>query len=423
MIRLANIALLALFVSAGLRAQSAPASRPPSAPAEGFVSPTKYTNASFGFALPIPQDKSLHSISLPSRDPSKPFLFGLGSNESGVSAFIVTAVQTGNASSAEARKVASGPKGQSAKRIEIGSTEFWRSESQEKTPAGRMRIVNYATALPGYILNFRIVSFDDKFTDELVHAIESVTFFDPAKARELAGSDSQPYNPATEPSQGTGARAPHPSGRIEDLSPGIVSGNNYTNGALGLSYQFPAGWSLADKATQDKVTETGHEAAWGNSPRAAREHEMAQKCTKVLLWTSKYPEGTHTGDVNPLIVLLAADPDCFPSTKFPASSDDEETIRQLGQVLVRSFGDTIFGEQESMKLGTLGAQGHLFIAVSGVSRQSFLGRAAPIEIHNSMVLTPANDFWLIWIFSSGSEAGLQELRNTNITFSNVQAGP
>lgn len=425
MIRFAKIALLILCIGNGLRAQSAPATQASGSPEEGFISRSKYTNAFFGFTLPLPQDAPLRGLSLPSRDPSRRFLFGVQALRRGLTVLTVTAAQSDLVSSEDARKAASGPKGQSAKRIEIGGKEFWKSKSQVKVKGagGKMRTVKYATALAGYVLEFTIVSFDRKLTGKLELSIESITFFDPTEAREMAGADSHPYNPAAAPPRSSGGAVPQPSGRIKDLSPGAVSGNNYTNGTLGLTYQFPAGWYVADKATQEKIIETGHEAAWGNSPSAAREHEVVQNCMKVLLWTNKYPAGTHTEDGNPLIVVYAADPDCFPGTKFPTSSDDEETIRQVAQAMVRAFQDTPLMGQGSMKLGTLMGQGHLFLEVSGVSQVSVPGRSAPLELHNSIMFTSVNDFWVIWFFSSRSEAELQELKNSKITFSASSKSP
>lgn len=421
MSRLARMSLLVLCLAGAMSAQSTPAPQTGGPPEEAFVSRSKYTNAFFGFTLLLPQDTSLHDLSLPSGNPSRHFLFGLTSHDHGVTALTVTAASSESAS-ADARKAASGSKGQNAKRVEIGGKEFWKSESQEKESGGKMWTVKYSAALMGYILEFDIVSFDGKLTSELERCIESVTFFNPEKAREIAGADSQPYKPVGL-SRSSLAAIPHPSGRIKGLSEGTVSGNSYVNAALGLSYEFPVGWYVADKATQDKVIEAGHQAAWGNSPDAAREHETVQNCMRALLWTTKYPEGTPTKEVNPLIVLSVADPDCFPAIRFPTSSDDQETISQVGQALVRSFqGAPLFG-QGNIRLGTLTAQGHFFLVVSGESKMNLPGRSAPVEAHNSMVITSANNFWLVWIFSSGSEAELQELKNTNIRFSSSPAAP
>lgn len=423
MIRFVRITILILFLCIGLRAQSVPTPQISRSPEEGFISRTKYTNAFFGFTLPLPQDTNVHDLPLPSRDPSRRFLFGLLSQLHGITSLTINAAQSGLATSEDARKAASGPKGQSTKRIEISGKEFWKSESQNKTSAGKVHTLTYATAMAGYVLEFFIVSFDSKLTDELEHNIESITFFNPDKAKEMAGADSRPYNPAAAAQRSSSGAVPQPSGRIKDLSPGSISGNNYTNGDLGLSYLFPAGWYAIDKATQEKVIETGHEAAWGDSSSAAREHAVVQNCSKILLWTNKYPEGTRTEDVNPLIVVLAVDPDCFPGARFPISSKDQEAINQVTKALVRSFQGTIVMGQEGMNLRTLTVQGHLFLEVSGVSHVNAPGHPRPVELHNSMLFTSANNFWLIWAFSSGSEAGLQELKNTNVSFSGSKTGP
>lgn len=427
MIRFAKIALLILCIGNGLRAQSGPPTQALHSPEEGFISRSKYTNAFFGFSLPIPQDGALQGLSLPSRDPSWHFLFGLKFVGIGFTTFTITAVESDLASSEDARKAAaSGPRERKVERIEIGGKEFWKSESQDKTPGGKLRTLKYATASSGYVVEFTLISFDKKLTRKFKSSIESLTFFEPAKAREMAGADSQPYNPALAAPQSSGSNVPMRTGRIKGLSPGAVSGNIYTNDTLGLSYQFPVGWHLADKATQEKVIEAGHEAAWGSSPSAAAEHEVWQECSRVLLYTTKYPEDTRTEDVNPLIVISAFDPDCVPGAEvpeFPTSSDDEESIRQIGQGLVDYFPRTPLVRQGSMQLATSMAQGHLFLHLSGVIQVSVPGRSTPVKLHNSIVITSVNDFWVMWGFSSGSEAGLQELKDTKIKFSAASKAP
>jgi hypothetical protein len=39
-------------------------------PEAGFISPDKYTNAFFGFSLPLPQDSAFRAFQLPSNGPS-----------------------------------------------------------------------------------------------------------------------------------------------------------------------------------------------------------------------------------------------------------------------------------------------------------------------------------------------------------------
>jgi hypothetical protein len=421
-IRLVSVTLLVPLLAIGLKAQTVPLTQSPTSADEGFLSPTKYTNAFFGFALPIPDKKSVQIMLLPSQDPSKPYLFGLKSNERGLSAFIVTAVQTAGANSIDARKAATGPKGESATRIEVGGKEFWKSESQERNAGGKMQTLKYAAALSGYVLSFTIASFDGKFTDEIKRAIESVTFFDPSKAKEIAGADSVAFKPGAAPSQSDAGGMPQPSGRIRDLSPGTISGNVYANSALGFTYEFPAGWYVADKATQEKVTNTGHQAAWGNSPSAAREHEYYQNCSKVMLWANRFPEGTQTESVNPMIVVVAVDPACFPGAKFPTSIDDQGSAKEIGEAMVSSFRGSPLAMQE-MKLGILNVQGHIFVDVTSVAHEPVPGHPAAVEVHSATLLTTVSNLWIGWLFASGSKAELQELKNTKLTFSNPTGVP
>jgi hypothetical protein len=163
-------------------------------PETGFLSSEKYTNAFFGFSLPLPQDSALRGFALPSHFHS---LFGLQAQTNGLTTFAVFAKETSGASSKLARNAAAGPKEQETRKIKIDGREFWKSESEQKTSAGKMRTVDYETAVSGYLLSFHIVSFDPKLTDTLQRCIESVKFFDPTKAREMAGPESRAYHPAT----------------------------------------------------------------------------------------------------------------------------------------------------------------------------------------------------------------------------------
>jgi hypothetical protein len=44
----------------------------------------------------------------------------------------------------------------------------------------------------GYTLQFIVLAFDAKLGDELRRSIESISFFDPAQAKALAGSNARP---------------------------------------------------------------------------------------------------------------------------------------------------------------------------------------------------------------------------------------
>jgi hypothetical protein len=276
-----------------------------------------------------------------------------------------------------------------------------------------MQSVAFATAVNGYILLFDIESFDGRLTKNLEHCVESITFFEPGRAAEVAGPGSRPYKPSSSASGGDGSGLAR--SQVSQLDREVL-GNTYNNNALGFTYQFPADWVVNDKATQDKTMEAGHLFAWGDSPAAAREHEEFKRCARVLLFVTKYPAGTKTEEVNPLIVVMAADSACLGGAHFPASIDDHDAIKQVGQQLVRSMAGTPFVAKGKNSVNAFTFQGHLMIELSTSFSVDSPGHGAPLEIFTSLEFTQAKDYWVMWGFMSGSKDGLQELQKTQIAF-------
>ena len=413
--RFVAISFLITCLAGGAVAQSASSTTNNSSitPETGFVSPLKYTNAFFGFSIQLPQGVPFHDLFTPSHGSSDHFLFGLQAQSNDLTAMIVTAKKAVSASADEAKKAAAGPEGKTVKGIQISGREFWKSESQQKMPAGKMRNVSFASAVNGYVLLINIVSFDAKLANELEHNIEAIAFFDPTRAAEEAGADSHPYHPVAFHSVSS-------SSQINQLNPGTVSGNTYTNDALGFVYQFPAGWVVNDKATQQKTAEIGHQIIWGNDPAAAREHEAFLQCGRILLFVTKYPEGTKTEELNPLILVLATDSACFPGAHFPTSVNDSADIKEVARQFVRSLAGTPFAPKGQGSVNAFMVQGHVMLDISGSFTVNYPGHNGPLDIFTALDVTQAKDYWLAWAFMSGSQAGLQELRNTKIQFSRPQ---
>lgn len=174
--RLTPIFLLISCLAAGSLAQSPPSDNLPRvSPESGFVSTSRYTNAFFGFSLPLPKTSDFPSFSEFKQsfrgDGSRDFLFGLQSLSTNyfgskvrLTLLTVTAERSASNSQDEGRKAASGPKGRSVTQIRIDGKEFWKSEFPEKVPEGKIRSVVYATTLNGYVLRFDIGSFDWQLT-------------------------------------------------------------------------------------------------------------------------------------------------------------------------------------------------------------------------------------------------------------------
>jgi len=271
-----------------------------------------------------------------------------------------------------------------------------------------MHTLIYATTTSGYTLQFMEVSFDGKLAKELGHSIESITFFDPAQAKALAGNNARLFPVKTE----NASSAPVSPTHVAQLNPGVVAGNTYTNDTLGFSFQFPAGWIIADKATQDKVAEAGHQFVYGNDPGAAREHEVAKECGRILLSTTQYPEGAKTEEVNPLVAIMAFDSDCLPSVHLPSSTTDGEAIRQLGVEMSRSLSGTPFIGKGQNTLRAFMLQNRVMLDLSSEFKANVPKRKEPLDIYTSVIFTEDNNYWVAWMFMQSSQSGLDDLRKS-----------
>jgi hypothetical protein len=385
-------------------------------PEIGFISSEKYTNAFFGFSLPLPQDATFSGFQLPSKGDAHS-LYGMqahGKNGLGLTAFIIVANQLAGASSDQAREAAAGFKAKDVKKIQLSGKEFWKGESEQNGTGGKMRTIIYATSINGYVLKFHITSFDGKLAKEIEQCVEALQFFEPAKAQEMAGVISRPYNPLV-PQNLIRADLPS-SNRIAQLNMGTVSANTYKNDALGFTYVFPAGWVINDRAVQEKVMEAGHEFAYGNDPAAAREHIAFQQCARILLMATKYPEGTKTEEVNPLIAVIAFDSACSPNGHFPNSLDDKDSIKEAAKQMLHAFAGTPFVSKGNIAVNAFVVQNRLMLDISNSFQVSRPRSKTAVDVHTSIDVTQLGDYLVAWAFVSGSAAGLQELKATQIAF-------
>jgi hypothetical protein len=388
----------------------------PAVPEAGFISPEKYTNAFFGFTLPLPQDPAFIGFQVPSKGDAHT-LYGLQAhtkNRLGLTAFLVTATRRDRASSDQARAAASAFKPRAMKPMQLSGKELWKGESAESGVGGKMRTILYATAINGYVLEFQITSFDGRLTKELEQCVEAVQFYEPGKSREMAGADSRPYDPRASQSL---IRADVPfSNRIGQLSMGEVAGETYRNDALGFTYMLPAGWVTNDKAIQDRTMEAGHQFAFGDSPTAARQHTAFQQCARVLLIATRYPVGAKIEEVNPMIVIIAVDSACFPGAHFPTSINDQELIKETARQMLHDFAGTPFVSSGENSVYAFVVQDHLIVNISSSFQVGPSGTNTPRDIYSSMEVTQLDNYWVAWGFLSGSASDLQELKATQIAF-------
>ena len=175
-------------------------------PEQAFLSANQYTNAFFGFSLPLPTDPPFQEAPLQPKRGSSHVLLAVKTATASfnykprLTFFMISADECSDCSSG-AVKLAASQQNTEAKSVEIAGREFWRAVSEEKDPKvqEKVHIVKFATSADGYILTFLITSFDGKLTGRLEHNIERIKFFDPHQAREIAGAKSKPYQPGSWP--------------------------------------------------------------------------------------------------------------------------------------------------------------------------------------------------------------------------------
>jgi hypothetical protein len=131
---------------------------------------------------------------------------------------------------------------------------------------------------------------------------------------------------------------------------------------------------------------------------------------------TKYPEGTKTEGYNPLVTVIAVDSACSPGAHFPSSIDDHDAVKEAAQQLVHAFTGTPFVSKGKNSVRAFVVQGHVMLDVSGSFQVTPPGSNTPLDIFTSIDVTQLSGYWVGWGFVSGSQSGLQEMKNTKIAF-------
>jgi len=221
---------------------------------------------------------------------------------------------------------------------------------------------------------------------------------------QSGASTPEPSLAATAQSAPASANAPQPNDKLAQLDKSAISGNTYTNLVLGFSHDFPASWHVYDLAAQRREIETNHASNYGDAPEAEREHEETWRCTHVLLWASKYTEQEHKEKETsvPVFVVTAWDPACFPGVTFPKSMDDRDAIQKIFAMRLNELG-------QDAKTTTFILQGHLMLDFSAIAD------TGDSKLYISLLMTQVKKYWVGWMFSSDSDAGLQDIRKTMLS--------
>ena len=138
--------------------------------------------------------------------------------------------------------------------------------------------------------------------------------------------------------------------QVSQLSPGTLSGNTYTNDAVGVSYEVPQGWT----STPDPSGPARIDPRHPESPM--------NQCTKVLLRLAA--AGAVEGRFNSFGTLLAMDPNCFSHPTFPRTLD-KKAINKVVDKMFKPFIDTLYVSPYGAHVGAHISQDRVVISLTG----------------------------------------------------------
>lgn len=160
-------------------------------PEDGFVSSENYTNAFFGFSVPLPEGVQLTLLkeNTGARQPSRHVLFGANSHDEGFPVFVILADEIASSRTTDPKDALKVLGAEKVRNTNLGGRDFATGQSKSES----VYHVYYATHVKGYMLYLSVFAYDKKVLAKFQHSIEAIEFFDPATAKQHAGPDSRPY--------------------------------------------------------------------------------------------------------------------------------------------------------------------------------------------------------------------------------------
>jgi hypothetical protein len=200
-----------------------------------------------------------------------------------------------------------------------------------------------------------------------------------------------------------------PKSKLSQLPDGTLSGDIYSNRALGLRYEVPPGWiAVADPKDPVKIDDRDPDGP-------------VNQCSKVLLWL-RAPEQDpeqNKAQFNSTITLLAIDPHCFPGAKFPKSLKDRKRVQEFARKIVNSFSHTAFISRNGADIDADIQNGKLAIWLTGadlINAPDSQAVKEPLRVNRLLGLVESNGYWIAWanLADDPTKAQLQKRNDLQI---------
>jgi|SRR5579872_144874 hypothetical protein len=203
---------------------------------------------------------------------------------------------------------------------------------------------------------------------------------------------------------------PSTASTVSRISAGEVSGNTYRNSELGFRYEFPAGWHVSD---QPRTPE--HQFGWKDDPSGKSDIE---RCSKTLLFVTMHNEGMRINGFDPMALVIAVDPGCFPPIPFPKSEGDHEASRDIVKQILNHLKTPEVAAKSTSRVHPFTYAGRVIVEFSqsfSIAIHESGGRGLE-NLLSSVAVTLTGRYWAIWIFVAGNDADLGTLKSSKIFF-------
>src|SRR5271167_4143218 len=388
-------------------------------PEDAYLSSSRYSNAYFGFAFDLPDDAALKLTPMPASTDRRIQLLemtGATAEHAGIS---LSAYEYKNKNYTDAKTLLRRELDQELfvgveelhgiGKTSVGGRTFYYYETRR----GIDQHVVLAGEMSSYVLNADLRARDPKLVHELLAAFSSMECFSPQETKAHAGSLATLY-------QGPAISAEHlrevrESLPAEHIDPGKVNGNIYSNGQIGMTYEFPAGWNIEPAGAVEPAIESYREKVSGEPLLGPRERGVVKACRRTLLsvWRSKPDaDGQVPYDDFGEVTLSTMPLSCFPNIRFPEDPRDAAAVRQF--VVGLSF--TVPLQRDMNTARTYQAGGKTFVLTHGTIAYKEAGEALSRRISVALAMTEHRGYLLIWLFAAPHEAEMRELLQAKVGF-------
>ncbi len=389
------------------------------APEDAYLSPTRYTNAYFGFAFDFPAGISLRPVPQAAAMDRRIQLLELVASTANQAAVSISAYEYKNKNYTDAKSLLRRELDQETfygieqvhglSKVSVGDRLFYFFETRK----GAEQHAVLAAQMGGYVLQVDLRSHNADVLHQLFVAFSRTEFFPPSEAQKRAGPQAAVYQgPAISEQH---LRAVRESKPADHIAAGKIEGGSYINSQIGLCFEFPQGWNVEPEGEVEPAVEHYREKVSGEPLLGPRERAVVKACRKTLIsvWrTRPGADGEVPYDDFGEVTLSAMPLACFPNIRFPSDPRDPAAVRdfvfgiRLTQPLQRDMTDA----------RTYEAGGRPFVLTHGTIAYKEQGEELSRRISVAVAMTQQRGYLLVWLFAAPHDAELRELMTAKIGF-------